>query len=423
MRKFLRNCFAFLICWLVNTAALGQPFWEKVLEFNPYSYMEGIAFNSNNWVYLACSGDSAGVFRSKDYGTTWQKIFTGRSDDVSVDKYDNIIITATYRILRSTDRGDSWTEVVNTLNDPLYYENLAYGYDSIFLSGCYSVNGIVRSADNGLTWKKVLTIHHDLHYFENITDFCFGTNGIIYATTEITDNSEYIPGNVYSSTDLGKTWQLFLSSGDPQSVSMDTSGRLLLGQFADGIYRYDFDQAAWTHMLPWAVTPLKTLTLQDGKIVLGLMQSIGGVLLSEDNGETYSYINEGLYQDYHTIRDIKLDHIGKLWICDDNTLFRTVDTLSVPESLFIPPYNRIEKTVCYPNPFNDYIEVEYKGSSTIYKRCNATIYNSYGQVVFSKKDIHFVDKIKLSLPEVPAGIYLMNLTGRNINFSSKIIHL
>jgi photosystem II stability/assembly factor-like uncharacterized protein len=139
-------------------------------------------------VYAAVLGDlfkdspDRGVYRSKDGGTTWEKVlFVNESVgavDIAMDPTNpRILFASTWRIRRtpydlssggqgsglwkSTDGGDTWTDI--TSNEGLPKDTL--GIIGVTVSGVNSdrifaviesnTGGVFRSDDGGATWKKV----------------------------------------------------------------------------------------------------------------------------------------------------------------------------------------------------------------------------------------------------------------------------
>jgi photosystem II stability/assembly factor-like uncharacterized protein len=81
--------------------------------------------NHTGWVYVACYGTAKGIYRSKDKGNTWKKLWTGNyMRGVAVDPVSSDIIYATSS------------------------QNFCCGAS---VSGS---TGVIRSTDGGLTWKE-----------------------------------------------------------------------------------------------------------------------------------------------------------------------------------------------------------------------------------------------------------------------------
>jgi photosystem II stability/assembly factor-like uncharacterized protein len=105
-------------------------------------------------------GDSQGVFRSQNHGLNWTNVSPPLTFGWSVQYLvtdpldaDNLLIWISGNdVLRSTDRGATWTEVAN----PGFVgpESLAYAYDvpdRVF--GAWGWDGVFRSSDGGVTWQ------------------------------------------------------------------------------------------------------------------------------------------------------------------------------------------------------------------------------------------------------------------------------
>src|SRR5438093_4451407 len=206
-------------------------------------------------VYVAGSGHHAaptperGVFRSKDGGTTWEKILfrdnkTGAIDLV-IDPNDPRVIYAAlwqaYRnswemssggpgsgIFKSTDGGDRWTEISRNPGLP----KGILGKIGLSVSGADSARvyaqieaedgGLFLSDDAGATWSKV-TDRRDLRqrafYYTRV-----------YADPKVKDTVYVLNVAFHKSTDAGRTWTLVRPPhGDNHDlwIAASESGRMI----------------------------------------------------------------------------------------------------------------------------------------------------------------------------------------------------
>lgn len=104
-------------------------------------------------------------FKSIDQGQTWTQLNSAPGSPLYFFEAQNVAIssastmclvgfnssTATYTIVRTTDGGTSWTQVLSTPNsEPL--KDLAANGNTLIVTG---VNGIYRSTDAGLNWTFI----------------------------------------------------------------------------------------------------------------------------------------------------------------------------------------------------------------------------------------------------------------------------
>ncbi len=191
---------------------------------------------------------NGGVWKSDDYGRTWNPIFdsqpTGSIGDIAVSLSDpNIIYVASGEGLRrpdlsigngiykSTDAGKTWT-YLNALRDGQQIPQLAidpHDPNKVFaavLGHPYGPNeerGIYRTTDGGKTWSKVLS--KDANTGGADVEIDPSNPNIVYATMWESRQGPWEDGNDYSgtnggvfkSTDGGTTWKQ-LKDGLPANL-------------------------------------------------------------------------------------------------------------------------------------------------------------------------------------------------------------
>ncbi len=154
--------------------------------------------------FLATSG---GVYRSERQDDEWTRTsssLSGNSSPVTIIAIGDTIVAASQngKIQRSTDNGDTWSNVHGTFSDADLYGDLSLmlsltrhkGY--LFL--CSSLKGVARSPDNGATWEPgrgdiPVTSTPPLLSGNDLAS----TTNTLYAI---------VGGKLYSSTNRGDTW-------------------------------------------------------------------------------------------------------------------------------------------------------------------------------------------------------------------------
>ena len=159
------------------------------------------------------------IIRSTDYGITWTEtnaVWEGGFKLNVIYAGDGVVLAGTAwgggKILRSVDYGLTWNAVELSQDKGITH---IYGLESlgngVVLAGttemicCYSLNFamILRSTDYGETWEEVLGLKQDL----NFTTIEYLGNGIVVAGTAGPT------GSIWRSTDYGFTWTNLGSQG------------------------------------------------------------------------------------------------------------------------------------------------------------------------------------------------------------------
>ena len=224
-------------------------------------------------VYAAVLGDlykssaERGVYRSKDGGKTWEKILFANADAGAVDlTFDpgnpRIIYASTWKIRRtpyslssggegsalwkSTDAGDTWTEITRN-------EGLPQGLVGIIGVTVSPVNpqrvwaiieaqdgGVFRSENGGKTWAKIndeRKLRQRAWYYSRI-----------YADTQDEDKVYVLNVRYHRSKDGGKTYETFNAPhGDHHDLWIAPENPLRMAIADDGGAQVSFDGGEnWT---------------------------------------------------------------------------------------------------------------------------------------------------------------------------------
>jgi photosystem II stability/assembly factor-like uncharacterized protein len=222
------------------------------------------------------AGAASGLRRSTDSGVNWEMVRSQPSRLVGVHPGDPRIILVVEnggRLLRSTDRGATWTEVLCRCEIGTFatFTSLVFEGDVVYAAAQREYKGgggLFRSADAGATWKGI-----DPRTFTSLVS----DSGALVASVE---------GTVARSADGGQTWTaLYTGKRYILRTVIGPSGTLWAGA---------------------------TAHCSSGTSV-ACPKSGGGVLSSNDGGETWSEPHasiEGL-----SVRDLLLDPR------DPNTLY------------------------------------------------------------------------------------------------------
>ncbi|HSW53447.1 MAG TPA: hypothetical protein VLH59_00035 [Ignavibacteriaceae bacterium] len=201
----------------------GGKSWDNVLMISEYTGFYQVHMDSrfSNILYAVAhqrmrnlytgvyGGPESGIYRSIDFGATWEKLKGGLpSEDVGRigmaispvnPDYVYAIIEATEKdkgVYRSTDRGASWTKQ-NSYNAsaPFYYHELYC--DPIDVDRVYSDDVFIQvTVDGGKTWKN---LGDDKKHVDN------------HAMWINPNNNKHIiagcDGGVYETFDQGKNWR------------------------------------------------------------------------------------------------------------------------------------------------------------------------------------------------------------------------
>jgi uncharacterized repeat protein (TIGR02543 family) len=234
-----------------------------------------------------------GVFRSTDGGELWVEANSGLTQ-LSIyclrkSSADHVFAGSFGGgVFRSMDKGLTWTAL------PLsgYIYDLGVRDDGVLFAISNNM-GVFRSSDNGDTWIKS---DQGLPGFSGY-GFLFRSHGEIL----VSPGSSY---GMYRSTDDGATWSAFndgYSLTYVQGSFMSTAGDCYAMTYGDGVYELPRDSSRWRPrnegMQGSFLYTIEAVT--DSAIFCG---GYGGVRVSRDQGNSWSYACEGL--DTYRITDL-----------------------------------------------------------------------------------------------------------------------
>jgi photosystem II stability/assembly factor-like uncharacterized protein len=212
----------------------GGLTWSRCRFGSPAVYVIGVAVDplSPNIVYASTQNE--GIFRSTDYGDTWNSTASAPSGAIT---YLTLDPTMSGRLFASTatafylseDGGESWT---NVLNMPAWTVTIDPNTPSTAYATART-QGIFRSFDGGHTWKDVNI---------GLTSLSMGRSApVIIDPTNPQTLYVGSGGGVFKSSDEGDHWLAMNSGLDESTVdglAMDPSNPAVLYACGpNGVYK------------------------------------------------------------------------------------------------------------------------------------------------------------------------------------------
>jgi len=276
------------------------------------------------------------IFRLTDDSDTWQWVTRFNNKSVTaLAVMGNILYAGThqYGVLRSTDAGNSWTEVNNGLTD-LQIRRLAVMGTTLYAG---TEDGAFRLADNGDSWIPInagLTApHYDM---EEINRARTESGAIPVPIDKLAINRRVdsfavlgdtlymgMVNGLFRSVDKGNSWTKIDSESLNRSVSaLSASGTTLYaGTFGGGVFRSTDGGDSWITINTGLTNRIiHSLLAVDGTLYVGT--SGGGVFRLAGGEDSWLEINNGLTNT--TVRNLVF--LGNtLYGATDNGIVRTVD--------------------------------------------------------------------------------------------------
>lgn len=182
--------------------------WKRLLDAPTY----GFSVNPKNPNNIYVGGLGRKLYRTDNGGKTWDTLIvefetgTARFTNVLVSREDTSVIVVAGlgfgTVRRSSDRGETWQTVIETLSPFFAPGELIYeipGKENHMIIGELASRKIYQSTNKGATWDSISTVLPESGYFLCTLTPRNDSNNIIYGGCT--------PGSIVRSTDNGKTWK------------------------------------------------------------------------------------------------------------------------------------------------------------------------------------------------------------------------
>jgi len=270
-----------------------QNFWEPLGAPGGVN-THALAVTTDGTIYVGGSSGTStnGVYRLTPGGTGWEYLglTTYIIESLEITPTGEIIAGVNDKIFKSIDNGSTWYPVYASLGNWAAIKSFGNGLVFAGSTSGSPLNSVLRSLDNGETWETVFQISGN----EAMYDFAKAPDGTIYIGTTHYFNG----GGVYRSSDNGTTWEYIgLPNEQIMSVVVNAAGEVFAGGYTNGIFKYDGSGTSWT-LLKNEISVMKMVINSQGTIFAACNKEYyyynGGVLRSEDNGQTFDFVNSGL---------------------------------------------------------------------------------------------------------------------------------
>ncbi|MBI5475790.1 MAG: T9SS type A sorting domain-containing protein [Ignavibacteriales bacterium] len=265
--------------------------WNMVNDGLLNSYVNSLTFSPDASTNLFAGTSSGGVFLSTDDGDNWQEVNSGLTNfDVrSFATIGTKLFAGTYGsgVFLSTNQGTSWIAVNTGLTNKYVRSFVVSGTDLFAGTGSNTSGYVFLSTDDGANWTEVST------GLPNTSIYSLA----VKESTIFAGTGGYAHGyGVYISTDQGGNWST-ANSGLPSDKRVNVFVAKEATIFAGtdvGAYLSTDNGGSWT--ASGLLHRVYALAVDSANLFAGTKIPSGekGVSLSTDNGTTWTEVNLGL---------------------------------------------------------------------------------------------------------------------------------
>jgi len=326
MQSMIIMCFLILLSGM-NFSIAKPPKFSDRLHNNLFG-SNVVSIVKSTEGHLLASVDFKGIYKSKDSGKTWQKVF-----DLNKPNYfygwqlltlqnGNILLSTYKGLYKSIDHGATWTESMQGVPKGFWIWSWYLKQDSkgaIYFNADFSAKKdnagynfkTFRSLDNGRSWEQL-----SINKQKNVAMFSMA----ISSQDEIVGNSwwqvdgEWHAGLV-SSTDQGESWSINEFNTPSGSyiweLAFNQNDSLIANVVADGeeggIYSASSIASSWTQMtqgLPKMMGLRNLSAASNGDLFAGIYSKENGyrglgLYQSKDNGQSWKQLTKSIASDLY----------------------------------------------------------------------------------------------------------------------------
>lgn len=226
------------------------------------------------------------------------------------DGMTNLFAATSGGVYKSTNGGDSWALSANGLGNSLVY-SLAVSPNGTMYAGTF-YNRVFRSTDSGNSWSQV---GQNVYFIVNA--IAINSQGDVFAGIEEGDSKAGNGGTVHRSTDNGNSWTE-VNTGLPDSpvyqVRIGSDGILFVGM-RHGLFRSTNNGSSWIQLtnglaITWisdiAINPVNNSIFVSGSNLSGTFVAM---YRSSDNGNSFTQL---VFPDIHA-RTLDVSPAGHLF--------------------------------------------------------------------------------------------------------------
>ncbi len=348
--------------------------------------------------------------------------------------------TSSGKIYKSTNRGQTWTRINNSMNVSFIWSLINYngtlyaatdqgifcyingtwilaGLGSIDVHSLVSKNGIIYAGtwgsgvfkSTGSSWSPMNT---GLSSSLTIQSLTIGNGGDVFAGT--------VGGGLFKLTNGGGSWNAVSGGNNLVWSTGSTASAVFAGTYGEGLYR-SIDGGISFSKLTSLDVPYIYSIVNDGTGKVYVSSLTSGVFVSSDNGSSWTTLGMGgvgvssITVSSSTGQVYAGTKGGQVYSISGNNNATDVNDIVVTPTEYKLAQN-------YPNPFNPSTTIEFvvpeAGMFTL------KVYNTLGQEVAALVENELASglhKATFDASKLASGMYIYKLSGNNVNVSKKMI--
>ncbi len=213
--------------WTINVKKTdGTSIWSPVFDTFQIPVVRSAFETAGGAIFI---GTQKGFFKTDDNGVTWKYVYAGSLVGHMAELDGVLLATNWRRMIRSTDNGENWTPVTSDTSVVWDVKQIQGGFAAMTSTSASNPRGIRTSYDGGKTWQpnnagnKVVIDSIWRTWNDRPNTKAFGTSIFQLGENLVCTHRD----GIFSSSDKGKTWKLFLPAVKDKVFSLFVSGNVI----------------------------------------------------------------------------------------------------------------------------------------------------------------------------------------------------
>ena len=421
MKKFTL-ILTFLIC--ITNISYSQNIWQN-LNCNISGDVYCIVVSNNGTII---TGKSDKIVRSTNNGNTWTQVQNLGYDIISLGKNDTLNIL--YAGL-TTNSSNQYGGVYKSTNDGISWTFCGIGGFKIFdfaiaqngtvftasASGNVNIGGVHKSTDNGNSWTVSLSTLYDVY------SLWVDKQGNIYSGTKDIGSSGW--GQLMKSTDCGSNWTSigwYSNWSGIKGVITDNFVNIYCAPSGGQVYKSTNGGNNWSQVytissyfnkIPIVINSLNHLFIADYN---------SGVFRSTNLGVNWENYSSGL--NIYNIYCLSIDNNDYLYAGCGTQVFKTINSTITLIQIEYPNANNFSLFQNYPNPFNS--ETAIRFDIPFFSHIRLSLYDITGReidILVNKDCTPGSYEVRLQASYLTSGIYFYKMETEEFKQIRKLIIL
>lgn len=215
--------------WGVNLKNThGKSVWSPIFENLQETQMRSVFETAGGAIFISTAG---GLFKTADNGKTWKRVRKEGMEGNLAELNGVLVGVSMRKIIRSTDNGESWTEVIGENGIAWDVKQIEGGFAAITSGEESSTRRLSTSYDGGKTWQSIDSGLQHKAAADPIRRTWNDRPRLRFSLTSVTQVGENFfcthPDGIFKSSDKGRTWKLLLPSIENKGFVLFVSGNVI----------------------------------------------------------------------------------------------------------------------------------------------------------------------------------------------------